>query len=62
MENFVSHHDNAIAKLRARNLDESIFPYIGEHTEWASLISNMQWSYEEELAMKKLGRNNESHQ
>jgi hypothetical protein len=49
MENIVSHHDNALAKLHARNLDESFLPNLGEQTEWASLITNMKWSYEEEL-------------
>jgi predicted protein tyrosine phosphatase len=60
MENIVSHHENAIAKLSARGLDESYLPNLVEQTEWASLISNMGFSYEEELAMKKLGRNNEA--
>jgi hypothetical protein len=60
MEIIGSHHDTAIAKLHARKLDESFFPNLKEKEEWESLINNMNWSFEEVLAMKKLGRNNEA--
>lgn len=60
MENIVSHHNNAIAKLRVRNLDESFLPNLAEKEEWTSLSTTMDWTFEEVLAMKKLGRNNEA--
>jgi hypothetical protein len=60
MEIIVSHHDKAIAKLHARNLDESFLPNLAEKEEWTSLITYMDWTFEEVLAMKKLGRNDEA--